>query len=119
MEQEQRDKINKWIHEELLGKCWCVEHDNDPSVLNRKCQKCGQPWSRCGEPLRPDYCSSDSPRSLLDEVLADVSDERKVEAELAQIIGGEAAHYVDGWLFVTAKADQIALALYRAGMEGE
>jgi len=61
------DEINRYIHEQIMGKCW---HEMSRTSGDRsRCKHCPEcvPWGG-----NPDYCSDDSPRSLLNEVVAKV-----------------------------------------------
>lgn len=57
------DEINRYIHTEIMGKCWHDWH------ITSSCTKCGDGLSRRAI---PGYCSDDSPRRLLNEVVAKV-----------------------------------------------
>ena len=71
------DEINKYIHEQIMGKCW---HERAES--GGKCSKCEMNlYIAPRTPSRfdsgdwvknPDYCLDTSPRSLLNEVVAKV-----------------------------------------------
>ncbi len=67
------DEINKYIHTQIMGKCWHKEGE----CLGHPDGKC----SLCGVTIytdrSPDYCSDDYPRSLLNKVIA------KLDADLA------------------------------------
>jgi hypothetical protein len=71
------DEINKYIHEQILGKCW---HEIKGGTFRpARCSKgCG--WVMCiadfqavhRPAINPDYCGDGSPRSLLREVVEKV-----------------------------------------------
>lgn len=73
------DEINKYIHTEIMGKCW-HERQIDPKgtggfKVKMRCQKCGDSKYRSNCVNNPNYCSDSSPRSLLTEVLTKVFDQ--------------------------------------------
>lgn len=66
-----REEINKYIHVEILGKCW---HSRYFWRNENWCPRC-TPIPTEGDiyvSYVPDYCSDDSPRRLLNEVVAKV-----------------------------------------------
>lgn len=67
-----KDEINRIIHEEIMGKCWGIGRDFAAGA----CDGCGR---TVFDHTSADYCSDDSPRSLLNEVVAKVGDATYVE----------------------------------------
>lgn len=101
------EEINRYIHTVIMGRCWHDWH------ITSSCTKCSDGLSRRAI---PGYCSDDSPRRLLNEVVLHVT------------------ATVRGWnLFVCklvaqlnavqhpsmATAEQIARACVEAHKEGE
>ena len=121
------EEINKYIHTQILGKCW---HDFGKDGLQfAYCQKCGglvlavQP--------NPDYCSDDSPRRLLNAVVAKVCDQVG-EQELGlslfkqtfgyEFTGGRfdgSITVVGAMKYARATAEQIATACVEAHKESK
>ena len=120
------EELNKYIHTVIMGKCW---HDSNlhPSILKEECKKGGKKLSGSwnGATTYPDYCSPDSPRRLLDEVVKAVVDEvgtlYATEFLYETAVGGqnywppEKNELLD---LVTASPEEIATACRRA-WEGE
>lgn len=73
------DEINKYIHVEIIGECWHELTPKEQSKLddNRGFFTCPHCRTRCHcqyDLDHPDYCSDNSRRSLLNEVVAKVTD---------------------------------------------
>jgi len=66
-------ELNKYIHVEIMGKCWHEKYE--VSAFNN-CQHCGKFPNHREE--NPDYCSNRSPRWLLAEVVETVYGQRGV-----------------------------------------
>lgn len=71
------EEINRYIHTEIMGKCW---HDVKGGTFRPVTCKngCGLAvsialWNASGQRVNPDYCSDASPRSLLREVLQKIT----------------------------------------------
>lgn len=116
---ENRGEINRTLHE-FMGRCWHdfqrVDTFPQPDFV---CTKCG---SNNSGAQNFDYTSSDSPRWLLEEVVAKLSNPPsqnmwRALAELLEQETGEAHPWID--VFVTATAEQIATACYRVIAEAE
>lgn len=97
------DEINRYIHEEIMGECWHDWH------ITSSCTKCGDGLSRRAI---PGYCSDDSPRRLLNEVVAKLRERSGTPypyiTALDQIVHGE---------WTLASAEQIARACVEAHKE--
>ena len=92
----ERDEINRYIHEEILGKCPdCQEVVASP---RQECIPFGS---------MPDYCSDESPRRLLKEVVAKIESTEDLICFLVQITGWHAYE-------LRATAEQIATACVEA-----
>lgn len=84
------DEINRYIHVEIMGKCW-----HDTIVDDGYTVRCNDPFCKTEHPSpkgnhyfiedRANYCSDASPRSLLNEVVAKVV-ERCGRSELGVIV---------------------------------
>lgn len=60
------EEINRYIHEQIMEKCW-HDYQNDCHCQKPNCFADNSFYNQ-----NPDYCSDDSPRSLLNEVEAKV-----------------------------------------------
>lgn len=89
------EEVNRWIHSQLLGKC---------TVEN---------WQEC-DCVPADYCSSSSPRSLLEEAIAFATATPKGWNELFMQIQLQIGDHQQA---IQATAEQIAHAIYEAGQE--
>ena len=70
-----RDEINRFIHVEIIGECWHEISSLDVEKLddNRGFFHCVHCKEKCHcqyDLDHPDYCSDNSPRRLLNEVVA-------------------------------------------------
>ncbi len=134
------ETINRRIAE-FMGLCW---HEVTQNEGGQNCLKCGasvlvQRWrnltvdpdwhySVYENNLIPDYCSADSPRRLLDEVVAKL-DTLKLGEELSLTLYGAGAmpkdvedfHALIMAVGVSAKStpEQIATAIYHCISEGK
>lgn len=106
-----KDEINRYLHVEIMGKC----EDCQQSITS--------PWQEC-VPFgsMPDYCSSDSPRRLLYEVVAKIAEPNSYsfyENILFKVIEPEDDGYAYNngyltYLMLNATAEQIATACVQA-----
>lgn len=99
------DAVNRYIHVEIMGKCW---HDNSTVDGGAKtCPDCPQEISISPAFYRLAYCSDASPRSLLNEVVAKVIAERS-----RQEFGMSIYHELEGGYIHSLEltAEQIARA---------
>lgn len=122
-----RDEVNRYIHEKILS----LPTRHRLSQGGSYCVNCSKahadPKDECRGVRIASYCSDDSPRSLLNEVVAAVIDMggkpgsqwRNAPASntlcriLREILRCESENDV-GWLFLTATAEQIARACVEA-----
>lgn len=101
---ENRDEINRTLHE-FMGRC--IYHPIQPKIgldYNGNCSLCGEPKSRHIGWYEV-YTSSDSPRRLLEEVVAKIDDSESLMSFVVQIIGWSTYD-------LKATAEQIATACY-------
>lgn len=109
------EEINRYIHEEIMERCW---HDVEWNYHTGKCKKesCHQVilFARHGSSGNPDYCSDDSPRRWLNEVVAKLRERSGTPypyiTALDQIVHGE---------WTLASAEQIARACVEAHKESK
>lgn len=77
------DEINKYIHVEIMGKCWHKSGLNQNGFPSQVCDHCELDAHDVDDPRAvtktlesfkrdADYCSDDSPRRLLNEVVEKV-----------------------------------------------
>ncbi len=75
------EEINRYIHEQVMGKCWHVSGLNQNEFPSQICDKCEmnarEPDGTIRQSLESlnreaNYCSDASPRSLLNEAVAKV-----------------------------------------------
>ena len=136
-------EINKYIHEEIMGKCWHLWELIKPYNPNipmdwkgKRCIKCSTRTIFNPNDNIEDYCSDNSPRRLLREVVVKVIEECGVtemwlyflrQAVTPFIEQDDAGRYVDMLpteddiikLEATATAEQIARACVKAHKKGE
>jgi hypothetical protein len=77
------EEINKVIHE-WMGLCW---HENVKWTHNGfNCSKCNKPSTYSKVFINPNYCSDDSPRKLLNDVLEKIEAMGKYDNMLSILI---------------------------------
>ena len=96
-----KDEINRYIHVEIMGKCW-----HDLVLGNDDVWRCNEIDCKLevrnyggihGEPNgNPDYCSDDSPRWLLEDVVAKIDE---------QILGLSLFKQAFGYAFTSGRFD--------------
>lgn len=74
------EEINRYLHVEIMGKCWHGKSMNQWCFPPIPCDVCGKP-----EEDIPDYCSDDSPRRLLREVVSRICASQGVETYLPHL----------------------------------
>lgn len=115
------DAVNKYIHVEIMGKCWHEFSDKWPADAERY-SKDGEKCKHCDKGHRalsanPNYCSDNSPRSLLNEVVVKVlaSDRGIYYLSYALDVVGHEGITDDAVLdMLTATAEQTARACVEA-----
>lgn len=101
-------EVNRYIHTEIMGVCPCeFEQGHVRYTGSLECSKCGN--KNCNYILKniPDYCSDNSPRSLLMDVCKELDHDTLERAILDEIRGvtdcvvsfsdgsaGISAHYI-------------------------
>ena len=120
------EEINRYIHVEIMGKCWHDWRSMGPNWGFRCGNDCGatSSFSR-----NPDYCSDDSPRRLLNAVVAKmVTGECEVDFLRAEHFISQIADFhtysplsvngdiysIDAYAMAVATAEQIATACVEA-----
>jgi hypothetical protein len=104
-----KDEINEYIHTQIMYKCWhdfgLYEKYKNPH-LEGSCVKCKKAGER-----NPDYTSDDSPRRLLNEVVAKVRQRDELLKEFYDALLG--LQLRDQYV-IEATAEQIARACVEA-----
>ena len=101
------EEISRYIHVEIMGKCvnptvWVWEPGSPyETTMVGACPVCSKAHNN------PDYCSDDSPRRLLNEVVAKIESTEDLICFLVQITGWHAYE-------LRATAEQIATACVEA-----
>lgn len=118
------DEINRFIHTEIMGKCWhefplLPNRDTEPHCLH--CKKHAFYLDEnyliggdevCGH-FNPDYCSSDSPRRLLDEVVRSFTNNATMRCKFIELIDKAAVSHGSSWTLHSVmhiRAEEIARA---------
>jgi len=118
------EEINRYIHEQILGNClhkggvwkdvpW-VGKDGHKIPSGYRCTKCGS--MKPGVNI-PDYCSDDSPRRLLNEVVAKViteTDEPFITELETAMLKASPHKWTCSTDYVIVTAEQIARACVEA-----
>lgn len=96
------DEINKYIHTEIMGKCWHLLRGGENPCVN-----CGMTLNYGLGLYNEDYCSDESPRRLLNEVVAAINNDELVTMEIQRQVGYATFE-------IRATAEQIATACVEA-----
>lgn len=111
------ETVNRWIHEVLMGKCCVCQLYLEAAPHLAHCVPFGSV---------PDYCSSDSPRRLLEEAVAKCDLRKFGEALALELYSAglmpEQADDFQALIIAVgvggrATAEQIAHTIYQAGQE--
>lgn len=108
-------EVSRYLHERILGKCWHEFEEYRAIHGNDNCLK------DCGvtrydkDQLHMDYCSDESPRRLLNEIVAKLPTDlhEAFERALLDELGG--LDYLEAWMaYSVATAEMISRACVEA-----